>query len=188
MFNRSAARLAAAAVLAVALIASTIAFGAGKAGYPQVALTDAIVKQFIASYPAVRATADKIAKKYNVERDTSDQTGGWGAWMAATSAWSEMDAAVRPYGFKSFKVWLDDTINIAMAYAFASHGAEMDAGMAQAAEQIKNNPSLSDAQKQMMLQQMQASMGSVNATRPPQGNIEAVKPYANQLASFFGNN
>lgn len=99
-----------------------------------------------------------------------------------------MDAAVRPYGFKSFKVWLDDTINIAMAYAFASHGAEMDAGMAQAAEQIKNNPSLSDAQKQMMLQQMQASMGSVNATRPPQGNIEAVKPYANQLASFFGNN
>jgi hypothetical protein len=39
-----------------------------------------------------------------------------------------------------------------------------------------------------MLQQMQASMGSVNATRPPQGNIDAVKPYANQLASFFGKN
>jgi hypothetical protein len=88
----------------------------------------AIVKQFIASYPAVKATADKIAKKYDVERDSGDQTGGWGAWMAATSAWGEIDAVVRPYGFKNFKAWLDDTINIAMAYAFASHGAEMDAG------------------------------------------------------------
>ena len=187
MFNRSGALLAA-AVLAVATIEGTTAFGAGNAGYPQVALTDAIVKQFIASYPAVKATADKIAKKYDVKRDSGDQTAGWGAWMAATSAWSEIDAVVRPYGFKNFKAWLDDTINIAMAYAFASHGAEMDAGMAQAVDQIKNNPSLSDAQKQMMLQQMQASMGSVNATRPPQGNIEAVKPYATQLASFFGRN
>ena len=187
MFNRSATRLAAAA-LAVALVASAAAFGAGTAAYPQVALTDTIIKQFVASYPAVKATADKIAKKYNVERRSGDQTGGWGAWMAATSAWSEMDAVVKPYGFKNFKAWLDDTISIAMAYAFASHGAEMDAGMAQAVNQIKNNHSLSDAQKQVMLQQMQASMGSVNATRPPQGNIDAVMPYTSQLATFFGNN
>ena len=187
MLSRSAVRLAA-AVVSVLAIASTIALGAGNAGYPQVALTDAIVKQFVASYPAVKATADKIGKKYNVARDSGDRTSGWGAWMAATSAWSEMDAVVKPYGFKNFKAWLDDTISIAMAYAFASHGAEMDAGMAQAVEQIKNNPSLSSTQKQMMLQQMQASMGSVSATRPPQGNIDAVKPYATQLGSFFGGN
>jgi hypothetical protein len=187
MFNRNSMRLAA-AVLAIALAAGATAFGAGTTAYPQVALTDAIVKEFVASYPVVKAAADKIAKKYNVERRSGDQTSGWGAWMAATSAWGEMDAVVKPYGFKNFKAWLDDTISIAMAYAFASHGAEMDAGMAQAVNQIKNNPSLSDAQKQMMLQQMQASMGSVNATRPPQGNIDAVKPYASQLASFFSKN
>ena len=58
MFNRSATRLAAAA-LAVALVASAAAFGAGTAAYPQVALTDTIIKQFVASYPAVKATADK---------------------------------------------------------------------------------------------------------------------------------
>jgi hypothetical protein len=64
----------------------------------------------------------------------------------------------------------------------------MDAGMAQAVNLIKDNPNLSDAQKKlMMLQQMQASMGSVNATRPPQGNIDAVKPYTSRLGSFFGN-
>ena len=31
-----------------------------------------------------------------------------------------MDTVVKPYGFKNFKAWLDDTISIAMAYAFAS--------------------------------------------------------------------
>ena len=83
-----------------------------------------------------------------------------------------MDTVVKPYGFKNFKAWLDDTISIAMA-----------AGTTQAVEQIKNNPSLSDAQKEMMLQQMEASMGSVSAMRPPQGNIDAVKPCATELGS-----
>ncbi|PWT85116.1 MAG: hypothetical protein C5B58_03565 [Acidobacteria bacterium] len=54
MFSQSATRRAA-AVLAVALIAGATAFGAGTAAYPQVALTDAIVKQFVASYPAVKS-------------------------------------------------------------------------------------------------------------------------------------
>jgi hypothetical protein len=67
VFNRSVVRLAA-AVVAVLAIASTIAFSAGNPGYPQVALTDAVVQQFIASYPAVKATADKIGKKYNIAR------------------------------------------------------------------------------------------------------------------------
>ena len=65
MFNRNSTRLAA-AVLAIALAASATAFGAGTTAYPQVALTDAAVKQFVASYPSVKAAADKIAKKYNL--------------------------------------------------------------------------------------------------------------------------
>ena len=36
--------------------------------YPQVTLTPAIVKSFIASYPTVKATADKIGQKYDVPR------------------------------------------------------------------------------------------------------------------------
>jgi hypothetical protein len=40
--------------------------------------------------------------------------------MAATSAWGEMDAMVKPYGFKNFKDWFDDTISLATAYAFAA--------------------------------------------------------------------
>jgi len=49
VFNRSVARLAA-AVVAVFVLASTIALSAGNPSYPQVALTDAVAKQFIASY------------------------------------------------------------------------------------------------------------------------------------------
>ena len=160
-------------------------YAAGEGSYPQVKLTSAIVKAFVASYPTVKATADKVGKKYEVQGDRGDQTGGWGGWMAATAGWAEMNAVVKPYGFSDFKTWLNTTINVALAYSFATHGAEMDAGMAQAVEQIKNNPSLSDAQKKMMIQQMQASMGAVDTMRPPQGNIDAVKPYSAQLATFF---
>jgi len=177
-------------LVVLVLACATMAVGArshaaGEGAYPQVKLTSAIVKAFVASYPTVKATADKVGRKYDVQGDSGDQTGGWGGWMAATAGWAEMNAVVKPYGFSDFKSWLDTTINVALAYSFATHGAEMDAGIAQAVEQIKNNPSLSDAQKQMMIQQMQASMGAVGTMRPPQGNIDAVKPYSAQLAAFF---
>jgi hypothetical protein len=37
----------------------------------------------------------------------------------------------------------------------------------------------------MLLQQMQAAMGAVNAMRPSQENLDAVAPYADQLAVLF---
>ena len=178
-------RLLVLVVACAAMMAGPRGHAAGQEGYPQVTLTPAIVKAFIASYPTVKATADKIGQKYDVQGDSSDNTGGWGAWMAATGAWVEMNAVVKPYGFSDFKSWLDTTISVAMAYSFATHGAEMDAGMAQAVEQIKNNASLTEAQKQMMIQQMKASMGAVDTIRPPQGNIDAVTPFSDRLAVFF---
>ena len=47
---QSKCRPARGAVVAVFVLASTIALSAGNPSYPQVALTEAVVKQFIASY------------------------------------------------------------------------------------------------------------------------------------------
>ena len=55
---------------------------------------------------------------------------------------------------------------------------------AAAVKQIQHNKSLSDDQKKIMLQQLQASMGSIGAMAPPPGNVDAVKPYLDQLAGF----
>ena len=60
----------------------------------------------------------------------------------------------------------------------------MNAGMANAIKQIQDNDSLSADQKKMMLQQMQAQMGSM-ASMAPAANIDAVKPYVDQLAVLF---
>jgi hypothetical protein len=150
-----------------------------------VPLTADAVQAFIASYPAVKAAADKLSKKYGVKRDDSSEANAWGAWMTATAAWAELNGTVTPYGYSDFQTWLATTISVATAYSFAKEGGAMDAGMAQALDQIKNNPSLSDAQKKMMLDQLQAATGAVAAMRPPQENIDAVTPYLEQLGTLF---
>jgi hypothetical protein len=72
--------------------------------------------------------------------------------------------------------------SVATAYGFAKEGDKMNAGMADAVKQIQDNKSLSDDQKKMMLQQLQAPIA---AMAPPPGNVDAVKPYLDQLAVVF---
>ena len=150
-----------------------------------VPLTADAVQTFITSYPAVKAATGKLSKKYGVKADKSSAANAWGAWMTATEAWAELNGIVTPYGYSDFQTWLQTTISVATAYAFAKEGGAMDAGMAKAVDQIKNNPSLSADQKKMMLDQMQAATSSVAATRPPQENIDAVTPYLAQLGVLF---
>ena len=109
----------------------------------------------------------------------------WTAWLAVGGAKGALDASVQAHGFDNFMSWLQVMTSVAMAYAFVKDGGEMDADMAQAIEQIKSNPSHSAAQKEMMLQQMEASMGAVASIRPSQANIDAVRPYEEQLAAVF---
>ena len=150
-----------------------------------VPLTAASVKSFIASYPAVKAATDKLSAKYDVQSDDSSPANAWGAWMAAGGAWAELNGIVSAYGYSDFQTWLQTTISVATAYSFAKEGGAMDAGMSEAVAQIKNNPSLSEAQKKMMLDQMGAAATAIAAVRPPQGNLDAVTPYLDQLAKLF---
>jgi hypothetical protein len=150
-----------------------------------VPLTADAVQTFITSYPAVKAATGKLSKKYGVKSDKSSAANAWSAWMTATAAWAELNGIVTPYGYTDFQTWLQTTISVATAYAFAKEGGAMDADMAKAVDQIQNNPSLSTAQKKMMLDQMQAATGSIAAMRPPQGNLDAVTPYLAQLKVLF---
>ena len=151
----------------------------------QVPLTPALVEAFIASYPEVRASADGLSDQYGVDAgDDDNPSTGWQAWLAVTGAQNALNAACQNYGFQDFQQWLQVFVAIGTAYAFVQGGG-MDAQMSQAAAQIQNSPGLSQAQKDMMIQQMQAAMGVVNAMMPPQGNLDAVTPYMPQLAVLF---
>jgi len=157
---------------------------AGVFGDPVILTPDAVAT-FITSYAAVKQGADDVGKRFGVAEDGATPSDMWGAWFGVTAAWGEMNALVAPYGYPDFLTWLKTTMSVAMAYTFAKEGGEMDANMAQALALIENNPSLSDDQKKMMADQMQASLGVLGAIRPPQENVDAVKPYLDQLATLF---
>lgn len=167
--------------LAVAAFAAPVA-----AQMAQVALTSATVQAFIASYRDVKATAATLQKTYgDPGKGEADASAAWGAWLAVGAAQNALNSAVKAHGFDSFATWLQVLTSVATAYGFAKDGDKLNAGMADAVKQIQHNKSLSDDQKKMMLQQLQASMGSIGAVAPPPGNVDAVKPYLDQLAVLF---
>ena len=168
------------AALAVAAFAAPVG-----AQMPQVALTSASVQAFIASYRDVKATAATLQKTYGDPGEgQADASAAWGAWLAVGAAQNALNSAVKAHGFDSFATWLQVLTSVATAYGFAKDGDKLNAGMAVAIKQIQDNKNLSDDQKKMMLQQIQSQMGSMASMAPP-GNIEAVKPYLDQLAVLF---
>jgi len=157
-------------------------------GFPtsQVPLTTGIVEAFIASYPDVRQTADSLEEKYGARADNGDDPmAAWQGWMAVSEAQGALNAVCQAHGFDGFLPWLQVLASVATAYTFVREGGGVDDKMAESIAEVQNNPNLSAAQKQMILQQMQAAMGAVSAMRPPQENLDAVAPYAPQLAVLF---
>jgi hypothetical protein len=180
--NFSPVRRALVAIAALALAAFVLP---ASAQMPQVALTSATVEAFIASFNDVTSTADKLKEQYGDVGSGGDATSTFTAWLAVGQAQGALDQAVQAHGFDNFQSWIQVLTSVGMAYGFAKDGGQMDTGMAEAVKQIQDNPDLSDDQKQMMMQQIQASMGAVAAIRPPQGNIDAVTPYIDQLTTVF---
>ncbi len=176
-------------VAAVAiLVAGLVATDAGAQGLPanQVQLTTGIVEAFIASYPDVRRTADSLEERYGVDAGNGeDPMAAWQGWMAVTEAQGALNSVCQTYGFDGFMPWLQVFSSVATAYAFVREGGGVDEKMAGSIAEVRNNPNLSDAQKQMLIQQMQAAMGMVNTMMPPQENLDAVAPYADRLAILF---
>jgi hypothetical protein len=155
---------------------------AGKLG--SAALTAASIEGLIKSYPVVKTSAEALAKKNKVHIDTSSPAARWQSLGAAIGVMSEMNGVVSPYGFRNFQDWLDVTISVATAYAFAKEGDKMDAQLAAAIKEIKKNPDIPDEQKKILLEQM-GQGGAIAGMRPSQENIDAVTPYLDQLAALF---
>ena len=180
------------AVGTFAAVVAVVAVGPGtaRAQMPnQVPLTPAIVEAVIASYPVVKQTADDLSAQYgDVGPGGNDPGAVFGAWLAVSGAMGALNGAVQPYGFADYQTWIGTVTSVVTAHAFAAAGGNMDSQMAEAIAQIQNNTSLSDAQKEMMLQQMQASMGAVAMMRPSQENVDAVAPYADQIEAMLDSN
>jgi hypothetical protein len=154
----------------------------------QVALTPQIVAAVIASYPDVKQTADQLEAQYGEPGGGSDPGSAFGAWLMVSGAHAALNGAVQAHGFADYQSWMGALTSVFFAYTFAGEGGNANAQMAEAIAGIQNNPNLTDAQKEMMLQQMQASMGAMAMMQPSQENIDAVAPYAAEIEAMLENN
>ena len=186
----AAARLVAGVAAALVILAAGLFGGAAQAQMPgqqQVSLTPEVVDRMIQSMPDVRRTAEGLQAKYDTGKLKfgNDPAGRWQAWLAYSDASSALGQVCQKYGFKDFPSWVATFSSVAIAHAFARKGGGFDDQMAEAVEQIRNNPNMSDAQKEMMLKQIEVAAGSLGAMRPSQQNLDAVAPYGDQLEALF---
>jgi hypothetical protein len=152
-----------------------------------IALTADMVGSFAASYADVKVKADELSAKYEVP-DGGTASAAWQAWMGVGGAKEELDDTVGAYGFSDFAAWIQTFSAVARAYAFAKDSGALDSEMAAALEKIRTDPNIPQAQKDMLLQQLQASAGAISGMRPSQENIDAVAPHVDQLSAVFEGN
>ena len=155
----------------------------------QVVLTPQIVAAVIASYPDVKRTTGELEAQYgDPGGGSADPGSALGAWLMVSGAHAALNGAVQAHGFADYQTWVGTVTSVVFAYTFTGEGGAANAQIAEAIAGIQNNPNLTDAQKQMMLQQMQASMGAIAMMQPSQENIDAVAPYAAELKAMFESN
>jgi len=158
--------------------------GAAQEGTASPLLTPATVEGFIASYPEVKARADELREQFDVP-DQSSGAAAWRAWADNEEARGKLDALVQAHGFQDFPSWVRVLSVTAQAYAFTESGEDFDARLSDALARIENDPNTSESQREMMRQQLQHSADAIAAMKPSQENIDAVKPYVEQLGQLF---
>ncbi len=151
----------------------------------QVPLDTAKVEAVIASLPEIKATAEALSQKYGDDDAGDDLASSWSQLMAYGDAQSSLNGVVQKHGFADFQTWVQTFSSVAMAHAFAKDDVDVDAGLAEALAEIRNNDALTDEQKQMLSAQMEASFGAIAGMRPSQQNLDAVSPFGAQLDALL---
>jgi hypothetical protein len=152
-----------------------------------VPLDGATVRNFIVSYDAVRESANELSAQYDQSEDSS-VIGGWHGWKGEGGARNALDATVEAHGFADFSAWVEALSAIARSYAFVTEFEEADIQISEAQKRVQNNPDISEADREMMLQQLEHTAKTIALMRPSQENIDAVKPHLAELAGFFEEN
>lgn len=118
------------------------------------------------------------------ESSEAMETSRWESY--ATS--QHVASIINKYGF-NVETFGDVHLRIIQAYAaikMAEHGAEMDADMAQAREEIMSNPYMDDAQKQQMLQNLEMAQAQYRVYQNvPEADKNAVRPYTDRIEQVY---
>jgi len=153
-------------------------------------LGDRDVSAFVASFPELRRLGEKYETEFAGQGGMaaggsapgpSDMFAGALTRMKASRGYDEFLAILRKHGFADAEHWAEVSSRVMAAFLSLKMGAampQMQAQLEQARQRIEANPSLTPEQKQMMLEQMQASMGMMRSSQASAADIAAVEPHA----------
>ena len=143
-------------------------------------LTQDTVKQFIASFPAVKS----IAVSYAVDKGKA--VGSSKDNLAAVSDKSvaeRVSKAVQAHGFKDAKEWVAVGQSVGRVYAHLKVGAANDKTrnkLDKAIAKVEKNDFLNDKQKQQLVKALRSGADGAMES-PPEENVAAVRPMVAEL-------
>lgn len=168
---------------AVAALAMLVFSGIQAVAADQARLTTANVKQFLASYPTVKAIAVRHAKANGQEI-----TGGKEALAAVVQAASnstiksEIATAARAHGFRDVSEWSSVGQHIAMTYAhlkLAPSDQKNQQKLDKTIAKIQKNDLLSEKAKRKLIDAIRSGADAVEP--PPADDVAVVKPLVPEI-------
>lgn len=169
-------------ILALAMLASGAFSGAVDAKAK--ILNEKSVRQFVASYPDVKAVvaSDAAEKAARIAGD-KDVLSGLIEVASDDKIKGRIDVAVKPHGFSGAKEWLSVAESVGRAYAHIKAGPGDDKKqkkLDKAVAKIEKTDFLSDEHKQKLIKQLRKGAGAA-LEPPPAENLAAVRPMVAEL-------
>lgn len=148
------------------------------------ALTQDTVKQFIASFPAVKAIAvSHAAEKGKAVASTKDNLAAVIEAVSDKSVADRVNKAVKAHGFKDAKEWAAVAQSVGQVYAHLKVGTadgRAKKKLDKAIAKIEKNNFLDDKQKQQLVKALRSGADGV-LEPPPEQNVTAVRPMVAEL-------
>jgi hypothetical protein len=185
IWNNAVRRGFATAFFSSGLAALILVFAAPDQSWAKTqALTQDTVKQFIASFPAVKAIAVSHAvEKGKAVASTKDNLAAVIEAVSDKSVADRVNKAVKAHGFKDAKEWAAVAQSVGQVYAHLKVGTadgRAKKKLDKAIAKIEKNNFLDDKQKQQLVKALRSGADGM-LEPPPEQNVTAVKPMVAEL-------
>lgn len=146
---------------------------------PQVPLTDAIVEQFLASWPLMQGLAADLSAKDGGVLDPMVPGKAFLAWSADPDAKDRIEEVLAESGFDDLKQWAAVSDTIMATHMFDANDTKTH--LDEALEVVKNDPSLDPDQKAKLIAAMEHAAGTLARYKPSPENQAIVDRHADRI-------
>lgn len=148
----------------------------------QIALTPAMVEQFLKSWPDIAALGDKLADEFGVDEDAADPAAAFTIWARRPQAAERIGAVLRQHGYSGLDEWSRVTNSVLVAYDYDDSLTD-PAQIADAVREIESTPGMSREEKDGLIAQVHQQAEQAAANKPLPGNSAVVEPFRDRIGA-----